>query len=75
MNPTRQPSASAKLILPGLSSLKLAYTSRELCESLGVCRRTLSRLEDRGILRSSKALRTKLYPRTEVERFLRETLL
>jgi len=53
---------------------KLAYTAKEASESLGISIKTLSRLEQRGLLRRSLALRKKLYPRTEIERFLNETL-
>ena len=53
---------------------KLAYNTKELCAVLGISSRSLIRLEQRGLIRSSKVLRTKLYPHTEVERFLQDTL-
>lgn len=52
----------------------MAYTAKEVCESLGISAKTLSRLEQRGLIRHSVAIRKKLYPRTEIERFLAETL-
>ena len=51
---------------------KLAFTARELGVALGVCPRTLRRLEQRGLLRSSKVLRKKLYLAADVQRFLEE---
>ncbi len=53
--------------------LRLALTAKEAARALGVSTRTLSRLGERGLLRSSKALRTKLYAVTEINRFLEET--
>ena len=53
---------------------QLAYTRRQLCHRLGISARTLARLEKRGLLKSAKALRTKLHPHTEIERFLQETI-
>ena len=49
---------------------KLAYTLRELCAALGLCRVTLYRLEQRGLLRPVPGIRHKLYARAEVDRFL-----
>jgi len=51
---------------------KLAYTSKELSIALGICRRTLRRLELRGLLRPSKVLRKKLYFIADVQKFLEE---
>ena len=42
----------------------------ELASLLGISVRSLKRLEDRGLLKSSKALRTKIYSHREVMRFL-----
>lgn len=53
---------------------KLSYTSAEAAEALGISVRSLRRLEIRGLIRCSKALGKKLYPLTEIQRFLEETL-
>jgi excisionase family DNA binding protein len=53
---------------------RLAYSMRETAELLGVNYFTVQRLLKRGLLKSSSALRTKLIPATEIERFLRATL-
>lgn len=52
---------------------KLAYNTAEAAKSLGVSIRSLKRLEQRGLLRSSVALRRKLYSHQEFNRFLEET--
>ena len=51
---------------------KLGYTRRELAEALGVSVKSIVRAEERGLIRSLKAWRTKIYPRSEIERFLKE---
>jgi excisionase family DNA binding protein len=61
--------ASSKPALP-----QLAYSMREAAQVLGVSYITVHRLLRRGLLKSSSALRTKIIPHTEVERFLRVTL-
>jgi hypothetical protein len=53
-------------------SSKLGFTRTELSEALGVSVRSVARAEKRGLIRSLKTWRVKLYPATEVERFLRE---
>ena len=53
---------------------RLAYTMRETAEILGVSYITVHRLLKRGKLRASDALRNKVIPRTEIERFLRESV-
>jgi len=53
---------------------RLAYTMRETATILGVSYITVHRLLKRGLLRSSKALRHKLIPVTEIERFLKASL-
>jgi hypothetical protein len=52
---------------------KLAYNTRETAEVLGLSAITVWRLCKRGLLRSSSALRTKMFSKAEIERFLRET--
>jgi len=53
---------------------RFAYTMRETAEIIGVDYQTVYRLSKRGLLRSSTALRTKLFPATEIQRFLNSTL-
>ena len=52
---------------------KLAYTTAEAAKALGLSIRSLKRLEQRGLLRPSCALRRKLYSHHELNRFLEET--
>lgn len=52
---------------------RLAYSMRETAEILGVSYITVHRLVLRGLLRSSSACRHKIIPKTEIERFLRDT--
>jgi excisionase family DNA binding protein len=53
---------------------RLAYTMAETAKILGVSYITVHRLLKRGHLKSSKALRHKLIPASEIQRFLRETM-
>jgi len=53
---------------------RLAYTMQETARILGVSYITVHRLLKRGKLRSSSALRHKLIPMTEIERFLKTSL-
>ena len=53
---------------------RLAYTMAETAKILGVSYITVHRLIKRGLLRSSNALRHKLIPGSEIERFLKSTL-
>jgi hypothetical protein len=52
---------------------RLAYTSEEAAEALGISLVTLWRLERRKLLKPSRALRTPRWARTEIERFLEGT--
>ena len=52
---------------------KLAYSRSELALLLGISTRSIQRLEDRGLLKSSRALRKRLYSHFEVMRFLEAT--
>lgn len=52
---------------------RLAYSVRETAEVLGVSHKTVLRLLQRGLLKSSGAMRHKMIPVKEIERFLRET--
>jgi excisionase family DNA binding protein len=53
---------------------KLTYTMAETAEVLGVSYITVHRLLKRGLLRSSNALRHKLIPHSEIDRFLKMTV-
>ena len=53
---------------------RLAYTMRETAKILGVSYITVHRLLKRGKLRASDAVRNKVIPLTEIERFLRESI-
>ncbi len=53
---------------------RLAYTMRETAEILGVSYITVWRLLQRGKLHASDAIRNKIIPRAEIDRFLQETI-
>jgi excisionase family DNA binding protein len=53
---------------------RLAYTMAETAKILGVSYITVHRLLKRGLLHSCSALRHKLIPGTEIERFLKANL-
>jgi excisionase family DNA binding protein len=53
---------------------RLAYTMQETATILGVSYITVHRLIRRGLLKSSNALRHKLIPLTEIERFLKASI-
>jgi excisionase family DNA binding protein len=53
---------------------RLAYTMREAAAVLGISYMSMHRLVQRGLIRSSSALRTKVIPRSELERFLKSSL-
>jgi excisionase family DNA binding protein len=52
---------------------RLAFTIDEAAEALGLSYATLYRLLQRGLLKRSLAVRRIIIPRTELERFLKET--
>lgn len=64
---TQNPTATAASIP------RLAYTMRETAEILGVSYITVHRLLKRGKLRASDAIRNKVIPKIEIEKFLRES--
>lgn len=68
-NVLNQTSENASRTLP-----RLAYTMEETAEMLGVSYITVHRLLKRGLLRSSRAIRHKVIPASEIERFLKSTL-
>lgn len=53
---------------------RLAFTTKETAHILGLSYPTIIRLNQRGLLKSSTALRHKLFPKTEIERFLKTSL-
>lgn len=57
----------------GPAQSQLAYTPRETAEQLRISIVSLWRLERRGLIKPSRALRTPRFSREEIERFLRET--
>lgn len=52
---------------------RLAYTMRETAAILGISYMTVHRLLKRGKLRASDAIRNKVIPKTEIEKFLKDT--
>jgi hypothetical protein len=52
---------------------RLAYSMQETARILGLSYQTVYRLNKRGLLRSSSALRHKLFPVEEIKRFLQAT--
>lgn len=52
---------------------KLAYTTNEAAQMLGVNPATVWRLTKRGLLRPSKGIRYARYTLDELQRYLRET--
>jgi len=51
-------------------SSRMFYSVGEVSELFGISRKSVYRLLDRGILKSSSALRHKMIPRSSVEGFL-----
>jgi hypothetical protein len=52
---------------------KLAFTMQQTAQILNISYMSVFRLQQRGLLKSSRALRTKMIPLTEIQRFLRVT--
>jgi hypothetical protein len=52
---------------------RLAFTAKELSRLLGISTKSLRRLEQRGLLKPSRALRKKLYSASAVTAFLEMT--
>ena len=54
-----------------LRTEQIAFSAKEAAHILGgISVRSLKRLEERGLIKSCKALRRRLYSRRELERFL-----
>lgn len=71
------PAVPRELLSPtvGGRKVRLAFNTKETCELLGgISIRSLRRLELGGYIRCSKALGRKLFPITEIESFLNNTL-
>lgn len=62
-----------RLSVGELRPARMSFTVKQTAELLGVGDATVYRLLKRGLLRSSSALRTKVIPKSEIERFLNET--
>lgn len=69
--PSPPPPAATKKPLPE----KMAFTLKELSVELGISKVTLYRLEARGLIRPLPYLRTKIFARKEVERFLADGIM
>jgi len=54
-------------------SARVFYTVAEVSEMFGISRKSVYRLLDRGLLKSSSALRHKMISRRSVEEFLSTT--
>jgi hypothetical protein len=52
---------------------RLAYSLKETAAMLGICEKSVRRLILRGLIHPSRAFRHILVPKTEIERFLRDT--
>ena len=68
-----QPSMSSIATTDKKLLTRLTYNTKETAELLGTSTKTVYRLIERGLLKSSSALRHKRIARTEIERFLKET--
>jgi hypothetical protein len=53
---------------------RLAFSVKETAGILGIGYHSVLKLNKRGLLRSSVALRTKIFSKSEIERFLQTTL-
>ena len=52
---------------------RMAFNRQETCALLGVSVTTLWRWEARGLIRPVAHLRHKVYPKSEIERFLKQS--
>ncbi len=58
---------------PASAVPRLAYTMQETANMLGISYISVHRLLQRGLLKSSTALRHKMIPMREIQRFLNDT--
>ncbi len=76
--PTRKSVNKEGLVLTpridGVAVPRLAYSMQETAQVMGISYISVHRLLKRGLLKSSSALRHKLIPHAEIERFLKSTL-
>jgi excisionase family DNA binding protein len=56
------------------TSNKLTYSLDETADALGLSYVTVRRLLKRGLIRACSVSRKRIIPKTEIQRFLRETL-
>src|SRR5947208_881089 len=70
---TNVPAPIFKMPMTDAKPVRISYTVKQTAELLGVGNATVYRLLKRGLLRSSSALRTKIIPKSEIDRFLKET--
>lgn len=61
--------------VPARDLERLAYSLAETAKVLGISRSSVRRLLNRKLLRASGALRHKVIGRSEIERFLSETVV
>jgi excisionase family DNA binding protein len=74
-NGAAQAANSTSTSTPAIQPLqRKAYSIRETAELLGISYLSVYRLIQRGLLKASNALRKKMIPATEIDRFLKETL-
>ncbi|MBU6401007.1 MAG: helix-turn-helix domain-containing protein [Verrucomicrobia bacterium] len=71
---TEHPRPSAG-IDPQLYATRLAFSVREAAEILGVSEKSIRRLINRRLLKSSRALRHLRIPKSELSRYLETTLV
>lgn len=69
-----QQRTNASAAPPAGSKEKEFYTVRETAAIIGTSEKSVRRLQKRGFFKSSNALRTKQIPRSEIERYKKETV-
>lgn len=62
-----------EIVAPPPTVERLAFNLKETAAALGISTVSVWRLEQRGLLRPSRALRHPLWARSEIERFLADT--
>jgi hypothetical protein len=71
--PNPAPAGASRFTCSAPTIPKLAYSPKEAATALGVAPISVYRLLKRGALKSSSALRHKMIPVTELQRFLADT--
>ena len=59
---------------PNVGSSKVFYTVAEVSSKFGISQKSVYRLLERGVLKSSNALRKKMIPHTSIETFIAASL-